>query len=50
LREEIRHTSLMPWWRSRNTTKQIFERVTQRNLWVLFENLAKLRNNSWSKS
>jgi hypothetical protein len=50
LREERRHTPLMPWQGSMNTTKETLERVIQRNLWVLFENLQKLRNKGWSKN
>jgi hypothetical protein len=50
LREERRHTSLMSWQGSTNTTKERLERVIQRNLWVLFENLQKLQNKGWSKN
>jgi hypothetical protein len=32
LREERRHTPLMPWKGSTNTTKERLERVIQRNL------------------
>jgi hypothetical protein len=50
LREERRHTPLMPWQGSMNTTEERLERVIQRNLWVLLENLQKLQNKGWSKN
>jgi hypothetical protein len=50
LREERRHTPLMSWQGSTNTTKERLEKVIHRNLWVLFENIAKLQNKGWSKN
>jgi hypothetical protein len=41
LREERRQTTWVPWRGSTNTIYERLERVIHRNLWVLFENLAK---------